>query len=131
VLLELLTRWQKIDPEGAEKVAKFIERAREFVEGRHFPFTVIVDDPAGNSFVQNPSGTSAPNPTSTLPLLRALSVTADRLAPKSDPNLKLTKYFRTHEQDVALGLVLLSFGSYFSCIDCFFFSHYPSRDENR
>ena len=45
-----------------------------------FPFDVILDDPAGNSFIENPS------------------------APKADPNLKSEKYFRAPTQDMALGL---------------------------
>uniref|UniRef100_A0A7S3DST4 Zinc finger ZPR1-type domain-containing protein n=1 Tax=Entomoneis paludosa TaxID=265537 RepID=A0A7S3DST4_9STRA len=45
-----------------------------------FPFTIILDDPAGNSFIENP------------------------LAPHSDPLLKSQHYFRTPTQDMALGL---------------------------
>jgi len=44
------------------------------------PFTVILDDPAGNSFIENP------------------------LAPQSDPNLRSISYDRTHHQNMALGL---------------------------
>jgi len=45
-----------------------------------FPFDIILDDPAGNSFIENP------------------------LAPAMDPNLTSTKYFRTANQDMGLGL---------------------------
>lgn len=45
-----------------------------------FPFDLIMDDPAGNSFVENP------------------------LAPKPDPYLKSVKYYRTPRQDMSLGL---------------------------
>ncbi|KAL7536326.1 hypothetical protein ACHAXR_007077 [Thalassiosira sp. AJA248-18] len=44
------------------------------------PFTIIIDDPAGNSFIENPQ---APNP---------------------DPNLTHDKYNRTPTQDISLGL---------------------------
>ena len=44
------------------------------------PFTMILNDPAGNSFLENPS------------------------APSKDPNIKLTTYTRTKEQDESLGL---------------------------
>jgi zinc finger protein len=45
-----------------------------------YPFDIIVDDIAGNSFIENPN---APNP---------------------DPHLKVVKYNRTPNQDMSLGL---------------------------
>lgn len=45
-----------------------------------YPFVIILDDPAGNSFVENP------------------------FAPKADSHLKSEKYFRTPTQDMSLGL---------------------------
>jgi zinc finger protein len=45
-----------------------------------FPFEIILDDPAGNSFVENP------------------------LAPAPDPQIQSTHYWRTPNQDMALGL---------------------------
>lgn len=45
------------------------------------PFKIILDDPTGNSFIENPH------------------------APKSDPNTVVMHYTRTHDQDVALALV--------------------------
>ncbi|XP_033758824.1 zinc finger protein ZPR1-like [Pecten maximus] len=45
------------------------------------PFTVVVDDPTGNSFVENPH------------------------APKSDPNTVVKHYTRTSDQDTALGIM--------------------------
>jgi zinc finger protein len=44
------------------------------------PFDIILDDPAGNSFIENP------------------------LAPAVDPNLTSNKYFRTATQDMSIGL---------------------------
>jgi zinc finger protein len=32
---------------------------REFAEGKKFPFKFIVEDPSGNSYVQNPSAPTA------------------------------------------------------------------------
>jgi len=49
-------------------------------KGSIFPFQILLDDPAGNSFIENP------------------------YAPKPDPNLKSEKYWRTPKQDMALGL---------------------------
>lgn len=45
-----------------------------------FPFDIVLDDPAGNSFLENPH------------------------APKPDPHIKTEKYFRTPTQDMSLGL---------------------------
>jgi zinc finger protein len=45
-----------------------------------FPFQIILDDPSGNSFVENP------------------------VAPKTDPQLQSKKYYRTPKQDMSLGL---------------------------
>ncbi|CAN0311607.1 unnamed protein product, partial [Ectocarpus sp. 8 AP-2014] len=44
------------------------------------PFTMVVDDPSGNSFVENPS------------------------APNKDPALKTSHFTRTAQQDMSLGL---------------------------
>lgn len=35
-------------------VAAFVTKVREYAEGKHLPFHFILDDPAGNSVVQNP-----------------------------------------------------------------------------
>lgn len=45
-----------------------------------FPFDIILDDVAGNSFIENPH------------------------APAVDPNLRSNKYFRSPKQDMSLGL---------------------------
>jgi zinc finger protein len=45
-----------------------------------FPLSIVLDDPAGNSFLENPN------------------------APTADPNMQSTRYFRTPTQDMALGL---------------------------
>lgn len=45
-----------------------------------FPLSIVLDDPAGNSFLENPN------------------------APTADPNVQCTRYFRTPTQDMALGL---------------------------
>jgi zinc finger protein len=45
-----------------------------------FPFKLILDDPAGNSYIENPN------------------------APKADPHLTISKFDRTPTQDMSLGL---------------------------
>lgn len=39
------------DPDTAAKVESFIDKLREFMEGRHFPFTFEMIDPSGNSHI--------------------------------------------------------------------------------
>ena len=69
-------------PEVGIKVAQIIAQltmmSNRFPSA--FPFRIIVNDPAGNSFVENP------------------------LAPVADPNMTIKYYPRTAEQDISLGL---------------------------
>ncbi|XP_065917725.1 zinc finger protein ZPR1-like isoform X2 [Dysidea avara] len=67
------------DPDMATKIDGFISTLRNCMEVKS-PFTVVLDDPAGNSFVDNPH------------------------APKNDPQLKTEHYTRTPEQDLQLGI---------------------------
>jgi zinc finger protein len=60
------------------KVAALIEEVRRMKEGQR-PFTFIIDDLAGNSYIENP------------------------YAPAPDPRVKLETYTRTPEQTEALG----------------------------
>ena len=55
---ELQEERRKYSPEVAAQIDEFIERLKALREGRNFPFTFEVEDPSGNSFVQNPN---APN----------------------------------------------------------------------
>ena len=41
-------------PEVYEQVEAFCNHMDEMSSGKAFPFTFIVDDPSGNSFVENP-----------------------------------------------------------------------------
>lgn len=67
-------------PEVGTKVAEIITQLTQMAFGNAFPFHISVDDPAGNSFVENPA------------------------APSTDPNMTIRRYFRTAAQDQALGL---------------------------
>ena len=62
-----------------ENVDAFGMKIDKIIAGE-LPITLILDDPAGNSYVQNP------------------------LAPEDDPRLKSIKYERTEEQKEDLGL---------------------------
>jgi zinc finger protein len=82
------------DVDNFHRCRRVIGKLREFAGGNDgeaddeeeeksieiFPFTVILDDPAGNSFVENPR------------------------APQPDPNLRSEFYERTPTQDMSLGL---------------------------
>lgn len=80
----LLYQVQRIEqmPEVGSKVAEVIAALNEMASGdpSRLPFTMIINDPAGNSFLENPN------------------------APAKDSNIKLTTYNRTKEQDESLGL---------------------------
>ncbi|CAM9368200.1 unnamed protein product, partial [Ectocarpus fasciculatus] len=69
-------------PEVGTKVAHVIDALNAMSQGdpAQLPFTMVIDDPAGNSFLENPH------------------------APARDPNIKLTTFNRTKEQDEELGL---------------------------
>ncbi len=56
---ELQEERRKFNPQVAAQIDEFIAKMKEMREGRNLPFTFEVNDPSGNSFVQNPN---APNP---------------------------------------------------------------------
>uniref|UniRef100_A0A8C9EHE5 Zinc finger protein 259 n=1 Tax=Pavo cristatus TaxID=9049 RepID=A0A8C9EHE5_PAVCR len=67
------------DKEVASKIDEFISKLKQLKEV-HSPFTFIIDDPSGNSFVENPH------------------------APQKDEALVVTYYKRTPQQAAMLGL---------------------------
>ncbi|XP_042199893.1 zinc finger protein ZPR1 [Callorhinchus milii] len=67
------------DPTLAAKIDEFIEKMKK-LKDVETPFTLIIDDPSGNSFVENPN------------------------APQKDEALTVTQYRRDAQQDSALGL---------------------------
>jgi len=71
---------KKVDPQTAEAIDQFCLKLRSLGSGEAV-FTFVLDDPAGNSFIQNPN------------------------APSSDPLLSVRFYERTREQQVALGFL--------------------------
>ncbi|PWA83213.1 Zinc finger, ZPR1-type [Artemisia annua] len=72
---------KKIDPQTAEAIDEFILKLRACATGNS-SFTFILDDPAGNSFVENP------------------------YAPSPDPSLTIDFYERTPEQTASLGYLV-------------------------
>lgn len=67
------------DPEVAEKIEEFIQKLKNLKHVEN-EFTLVIEDPSGNSFVENP------------------------VAPQKDESLTVTRFKRTAQQDVQLGL---------------------------
>lgn len=67
------------DPQVAEKIDEFIQKLSK-LKAVESEFTVVIEDPSGNSFVENP------------------------VAPQKDENLTVSRFNRTVQQDISLGL---------------------------
>jgi len=68
-----------MEPEDAKKIDDYVGTIKELLELKR-EFVLTVDDPSGNSFIENP------------------------LAPAADPEMKILNYERSLEQDHILGL---------------------------
>ncbi|XP_051542257.1 zinc finger protein ZPR1-like isoform X2 [Myxocyprinus asiaticus] len=68
------------DPAVAEKIEEFIQRLKKLKDDFQEEFTLIIDDPSGNSFIENP------------------------FAPQKDKSLSVTHYKRTPQHNAALGI---------------------------
>lgn len=69
-----------MQPEVYEKIEAYIKQLEKCMRAE-MQFTLILDDPAGNSFVENP------------------------MAPQEDPNLQVSHYDRTEAQSEQVGVV--------------------------
>lgn len=67
------------DPQVAEKIDEFIQKLKKLKEVES-EFTLVIEDPSGNSFVENP------------------------VAPQKDEGLTVSRFKRTVEQDIELGI---------------------------
>ncbi|XP_047439111.1 zinc finger protein ZPR1 [Mugil cephalus] len=67
------------DPEVADKIEEFVQKLKKLKEVED-EFTLVIEDPSGNSFVENP------------------------VAPQKDEALAVTRFKRTAQQDMQLGL---------------------------
>ncbi|CAH2050356.1 unnamed protein product [Thlaspi arvense] len=72
---------KKVDPKTAEAIDLFLQKLRAYAKGES-SFTFILDDPAGNSFIENP------------------------YAPSPNPLLTIKFYERTPEQQASLGYLV-------------------------
>lgn len=71
---------REVDAENAEKIDEFIKKLLQLKELQK-PFTITINDPTGNSFIENPN------------------------APQKDEHLIEVHYVRTHQQDIDIGAV--------------------------
>ena len=78
-LLYFQSQRQIADPDTAAKVAVFVEKLNKLKDVEE-PFDMVIDDPSGNSFVENPQ------------------------APARDETLKVVHYKRSMQQNIDLGL---------------------------
>uniref|UniRef100_A0A5B7BA03 Putative zinc finger protein ZPR1 isoform X1 n=1 Tax=Davidia involucrata TaxID=16924 RepID=A0A5B7BA03_DAVIN len=69
---------KKVDPQTAEAIEQFLLKLKAYATGDS-SFTFILDDPVGNSFIENP------------------------FAPSPDPSLTIKFYERTPDQQASLG----------------------------
>ncbi|KAF8821730.1 ZPR1 zinc finger domain-containing protein [Cardiosporidium cionae] len=76
--LEILLQ-ERREEEVAEKIQAITPSLQAFMEGTELPFQVVLNDPSGQSFIQN------------------------LMAPSTDPQLKIEKYLRTAEQLRSMG----------------------------
>lgn len=68
------------DAELSRQLQDFIKKLDDLKSFKLGPFEIILDDPSGDSFIENP------------------------FEPKKDPNMVLTFYKRNREQNEAIGL---------------------------
>ena len=68
---ELQEDRRRYNPEIAAKLDEFIAKLQDYADAKVLPFTFLLIDPSGNSFIQNPN------------------------APQVDPNLKEEKFMRS------------------------------------
>lgn len=71
---------REINPEVTEQIDEFLAKLVMMAAGITLPFTIVVDDPSGNSHIENPS------------------------APDADPKLSVQHYYRSEAQDLECGL---------------------------
>lgn len=71
--------YSEMGDEFIEKITQLIKDLNEVLDGKKFPFEFILDDPSGNSFIENP------------------------FAPQTDPYIKVSFFDRTKEMCEQMG----------------------------
>ena len=70
---------QKSAPEEYQKIGEFLDKVKVYMEGKHFPLTIKLRDPSGNSNIKNP------------------------FAPSLDKNMEISYFRRTLEELQKMG----------------------------
>ena len=71
--------YNEMGEEFINKIKEIIKKLSDTLDGKKFPFLFILDDPSGNSFIENP------------------------FAPQTDPNIKVSFFERTKEMAESMG----------------------------
>lgn len=58
-LKDLQEERRKFDPVTADKIDEYCDKLKKYAEGEVLPFTFILEDPSGNSYIQNPAAPTA------------------------------------------------------------------------
>ena len=74
--------YSEMGDEFISKIKETIQKLTDTLNGDKFPFELILDDPSGNSFIENP------------------------YAPQTDPNIKVSYFDRTKEMAEQMGFSL-------------------------
>ena len=74
--------YREMGDEFINKIKETIQKLTDTLNGDKFPFELILDDPSGNSFIENP------------------------YAPQTDPNIKVSYFVRTKEMAEQMGFSL-------------------------
>ncbi|KAF5932799.1 hypothetical protein HYC85_028970 [Camellia sinensis] len=90
---------KKVDPQSTKAIDRFLPKLRACAKGES-SFTIILDDPAGNSFIENPFNG--------MPMVVRFCVTVVVTFANSisDPSSTITFYKRTPKQQASLGYVV-------------------------
>ncbi|CAL5322945.1 unnamed protein product [Camellia sinensis] len=104
---------KKVDPQSTKAIDRFLPKLRACAKGES-SFTIILDDPAGNSFIENPFNglpmvivyviVNGLTPDTQIRVCHPLI--PDRFAPSPDPSSTITFYKRTPKQQASLGYVV-------------------------
>ena len=71
--------YSQMGDEFNAKIKELIQNLNDALDGKKYPFEFTLDDPSGNSFIENP------------------------YAPQSDPGIKVEYYERTKEMTESMG----------------------------
>lgn len=74
---------KEADPALAQQLEQFVSKLDDLKKFKLGPFEIVLDDPSGDSFIENP------------------------FEPRRDPNMTISFYKRSKEQNEALGIEVI------------------------